>query len=143
MSKIEDILKTEIRSALENDPFHIEIGNKLQKNNKESQQQIYSIDEQGYLGSKDRLYVPKVGNIRYHILTEFHKKHYSGHSDYQNMVTTVKKHYFFHKMIFDIADFIAKCLECQQIKTKHQHPVGLLQPFPILMWKWEVFNMDL
>ena len=29
LSKMEDILKTEIRSTLENDPFYIEIKNKL------------------------------------------------------------------------------------------------------------------
>jgi hypothetical protein len=27
-------------------------------------------------------------------------------------------------------------------KDKHRHPTGLLQPFPILEWKWEVFSVD-
>jgi hypothetical protein len=33
-------------------------------------------------------------------------------------------------------------MECQQVKAKHQHPIGLLQPFPLLEWKWEVITMD-
>ena len=37
---------------------------------------------------------------------------------------------------------IAKCQECQLVKAEHQHPSGLLQPLPILEWKWEVINMD-
>jgi hypothetical protein len=33
-------------------------------------------------------------------------------------------------------------LECQKVKAKHRHPVGLLQPLPIPEWKWEVVTMD-
>ena len=28
------------------------------------------------------------------------------------------------------------------MKVEHQHLVGLLQPFPVLEWKWEVISMD-
>ena len=38
--------------------------------------------------------------------------------------------------------FIMKCQECQLVKSKHQHPLGLLQLLPIPEWKWEVINMD-
>jgi hypothetical protein len=42
----------------------------------------------------------------------------------------------------EVVDFIAKCLECQKVKTEHRHPVGLLHPLPIHEWKWEVVTMD-
>jgi hypothetical protein len=41
-----------------------------------------------------------------------------------------------------VANYIAKCLECQKVKTKHRNPVGLLQPLPIPEWKWEVVTVD-
>eukprot|EP00253_Pinus_taeda_P016910 PITA_16910 len=41
-----------------------------------------------------------------------------------------------------VAEYLARCLECQQIKTEHQHPAGLLQPLPIPEWKWEIISMD-
>lgn len=41
-----------------------------------------------------------------------------------------------------VAGYLAWCLECQQIKAEHQHPAGLLQPLPILEWKWETITMD-
>jgi hypothetical protein len=42
----------------------------------------------------------------------------------------------------DIAEYIAKCLECQQVKVEHKHPAGLLQPLQIPEWKWETISMD-
>eukprot|EP00253_Pinus_taeda_P006284 PITA_06284 len=42
----------------------------------------------------------------------------------------------------NIAEYLARCLECQQIKAEHQHPAGLLQPLPIPKWKWEIISMD-
>jgi hypothetical protein len=42
----------------------------------------------------------------------------------------------------EIADFIARCLECQKVKAEHRHPTGLLQPLPIPEWRWEVVTMD-
>jgi len=42
----------------------------------------------------------------------------------------------------EIAQFIARCLVCQQVKAEHQRTAGLLQPLPILEWKWENITMD-
>ena len=45
-------------------------------------------------------------------------------------------------MKVEVAEYIARCLDCQQVKTDHQHPAGLLQPLPIPSWKWEVISLD-
>ena len=42
----------------------------------------------------------------------------------------------------DAANYLARCIECQQVKTEHQHPAGLLQPLPIPEWKWEIISLD-
>lgn len=42
----------------------------------------------------------------------------------------------------DIVQFVAKFLECQQVKVDHCHPAGLLQPHDIRMSKWEIISMD-
>nr|XP_009773227.1 PREDICTED: uncharacterized protein LOC104223475 [Nicotiana sylvestris] len=58
------------------------------------------------------------------------------------MYRTVKEHYWWSGMKRDIAEFISKCLVCQQIKVEHQVPAGLLQPLSIPEWKWERITMD-
>ena len=42
----------------------------------------------------------------------------------------------------EIAQFVQKCLVCQQVKVEHQKPSGLLQPLEIPEWKWEHITMD-
>jgi hypothetical protein len=42
----------------------------------------------------------------------------------------------------DIARFVAHCDTCQRIKAEHQKPARLLQPLPILVWKWDEIGMD-
>ena len=42
----------------------------------------------------------------------------------------------------ELAEYIATCFECQQVKAEHQHPAGLLQPLPIPRWKWEIISLD-
>ena len=39
-------------------------------------------------------------------------------------------------------EYILRCMKCQQVKVEHQHPGGLLQPFPVPEWKWEIISMD-
>ena len=42
----------------------------------------------------------------------------------------------------DIAEFVSKCLVCQQVKAEHQRPSRTFQPLPIPEWKWEHITMD-
>ena len=42
----------------------------------------------------------------------------------------------------DIADYVSKCLVCQQVKIEHQRPTGSLQSLLIPKWKWEHITMD-
>ena len=42
----------------------------------------------------------------------------------------------------ETVEYLFKCLDCQQVKAKHQHLIGLLQPMPIPEWKWEIISID-
>ena len=41
-----------------------------------------------------------------------------------------------------IANFVARCSNCQKVKVQHQGPGGLTQDIDIPTWKWEDVNMD-
>ena len=58
------------------------------------------------------------------------------------MITMIRKDFFCPSMKKEAAEYLARCIECQQVKAEHQHPVGLLKPLPIPEWKWEVMSMD-
>ncbi|WMV25733.1 hypothetical protein MTR67_019118 [Solanum verrucosum] len=50
--------------------------------------------------------------------------------------------YWWNGMKKDIAGFVAKCPNCQQVKVEHQKPRVLSQDISIPTWKWEDLNMD-
>ena len=57
------------------------------------------------------------------------------------MITTIKRSYYWSELKIDIAEFISKCIECQQVNIEFRNPMGLLQPIPIPECKWEVISM--
>ena len=58
------------------------------------------------------------------------------------MYKDLRQNYWWSGMKRDIAQFVAQCLVCQQVKGEHQRPAGFLQPLFILEWKWEHITMD-
>ncbi|XP_070007803.1 uncharacterized protein [Nicotiana sylvestris] len=47
----------------------------------------------------------------------------------------LKEVYWWSNMKKEVADFVAKCLNCQQVKAEHQSLGGLAQSIEIPMWK--------
>ncbi|WMV24865.1 hypothetical protein MTR67_018250 [Solanum verrucosum] len=41
-----------------------------------------------------------------------------------------------------VTGFIAKFLNCQQVKVEHQRACGMAQNIALPQWKWEMINMD-
>ena len=91
---------------------------------------------------KNRFYVPNIPKIKLLILIKVHKIPSSGLLGYQKKITMLRKEYFWPNMKNEVSEYIARCIEGQQVKVEHQHPAGLLQPLPIPNCKWEVISLD-
>ena len=70
-----------------------------------------------------------------------HNVPYVGHPRYYKTIVEIRCQYFWPRMKKEVANYIARCLECQKVKTKHRHPTCFLQPFPIPEWKWELVSV--
>ena len=42
----------------------------------------------------------------------------------------------------EVAEYIARCIEFQQVKAEHQHLEGILQPLLIPDWKWKIISLN-
>eukprot|EP00253_Pinus_taeda_P009116 PITA_09116 len=131
-----------IKETAKQDAEYQQIKHQLQQPSNEKNQQGYELDDRGMLYYQKILYVPNQNSIKNLILDEFHISHYAGHPCYQKMITTIGKDYFWPWMKKNVAEYLAQCLECQQIKAEHQHLDGLLQPLPIPEWKCETISID-
>jgi hypothetical protein len=102
----------------------------------------FSFDSDGLLRFKNRIYLPPNDELRMLILRKAHREVYMAHPGVTKIRADLKPLFFWKGMKADIVNYVARCLECQQVKDEHRHPAGLLQPHAILESKWEVISMD-
>ncbi|RVX01842.1 Transposon Ty3-I Gag-Pol polyprotein [Vitis vinifera] len=102
----------------------------------------WSMYEDGSVRFKGRLCVPKDVELRNELLADAHRAKYTIHPGNTKMYQDLKRQFWWSGMKRDIAQFVANCQICQQVKAEHQRPAGLLQPLPIPEWKWDNITMD-
>ncbi|XP_038711753.1 uncharacterized protein LOC120005947 [Tripterygium wilfordii] len=102
----------------------------------------FRVDSDGELWCGDHLCVPKVDDLPRLILEEAYNTTYTIHLVSTKMYQDLKHMYWRERMKKDVAEFVLRCLVCQQVKAEHQRPVRLLQRIEIPDWKWERITMD-
>ena len=88
----------------------------------------YVLESDGLLRHLGRIYVPLFDELHTLILLEAHRTPYSAHPGVKKMHANLRRLFYWNGMKHDIADYVARCLECQRVQAEHQHPAGLLQP---------------
>jgi hypothetical protein len=141
-SNYETNLEERVRLAAKKDQEYQNIKLKMVDNSVGIEESDFRFSKSGLLMYKNKLYVLESNEIKLLILDELHKKPYFGHPGYHKLITMLRKEFYWTNLKGETIEYIARCLECQQVKVEHQHPSILLQPLPILEWKWEVISMD-
>ena len=90
----------------------------------------------------DHLCIPYDAELRKQILVEAHDSTYTVHTGSTKMYKDLHTHFWWSGMKREIAQYVVRCLTFQQVKAEHQISARLLQPLPILVWKWEHISMD-
>lgn len=110
--------------------------------NDHEQQLGYEVNVEELLIYRSRLYVPNQKHLKNLVLDEFHMIPYAGHPRYHKMISSLRKEFSWLAMTKEVAEYLAICLECQQIKAEHQHLACLLHPLLMPEWKWETISID-
>ncbi|XP_071933774.1 uncharacterized protein [Coffea arabica] len=127
-----------IKEAQKTDPMIQKNLEKVQK----GETLDFKLGSEGVLRFRDRIVVPADEKIRKEILEESHRSKYTIHPGVTKMYHDVKGLYWWEGLKKNVAEFVQRCLICQQVKAEHQKPSGLLQPLEIPEWKWEHITMD-
>ncbi|XP_070050333.1 uncharacterized protein [Nicotiana tomentosiformis] len=85
------------------------------------------------------LCMPNVKGLCELNLEEAHSSQYTIHSGAAKMYQDFRQHYWWRRMNKDIMEYVARCLNCQQVKYKHQRPGDFLQRLEIPKGSWDQF----
>ncbi|TYK03199.1 pol protein [Cucumis melo var. makuwa] len=135
---VQPTLRQRIIVAQLNDPYLIEKRRLVET----GQGEDFSISSDDGLTFKGRLCVPEDSVVKIELLTEAHNSPFTMHPGSTKMYQDLKGVYWWRNMKREVADFVSKCLVCQQVKAPRQRPAGLLQPLSVPGWKWESVSMD-
>ncbi|KAL0544913.1 hypothetical protein IC582_020043 [Cucumis melo] len=135
---VQPTLRQRIIDAQSNDPYLVEKRGLAEV----GQAAEFSISSDGGLLFERRLCVPSDSAVKTELLSEAHSSPFSMHPGSTKMYQDLKRVYWWRNMKREVAEFVSRCLVCQQVKAPRQKPAGLLQPLNIPEWKWENVSMD-
>jgi hypothetical protein len=85
--------------------------------------------------------VPDSG-LKKKILTAVHDSPLAGHQGFFKTYRQIRERFSWKGLKQDVMRHASECVTCQQNKSEHALPAGLLQPLPIPEQKWESISMD-
>jgi hypothetical protein len=125
-------LKHIIIEAAKLDLQYKELVEKLQQGNLQQKIEEYKLDNDEILMYMGIIYVPNSHELKNLILGEINNVPYDGHLGYQKTIAAVKSQYYWLGMKKKVADFIAKCLECQKERLSIDTQLVCYNHYPFL-----------
>ena len=110
-------LRQHIVNHVAGDELYEQVKDKLQQQSLEKKYEGYKLEEDRIITYKGRMYILNVAELRRVLMDEIHQAPYSGHPGYQKTIATARKQYFWPRMKRDMAEYISRCMKCQQVKV--------------------------
>lgn len=111
-SQVELNFVDQLKEAAQKDPEYSYLWQQVKSAQSSAKQREYSINSKNLLLFKNRIYVPNQLSLKQSMLNEFHRSPCATHPGYQKPLTAIKKAYHWSSIWKDIAENLAKCLEC-------------------------------
>jgi hypothetical protein len=92
----------------------------IKRNIREEKLSGFSEDDEGVLWYKGSICAPNIKELKDKILREAHESAYSIHPGGNKMYHDLKATYWWYGMKRDVAEYVALCDTCQQVKAEHQ-----------------------
>jgi hypothetical protein len=119
-------LKDKIVATTIPDQNYSKVKETLQQGNFQQKFNYYELKEDRIIMYKGKVYVSNSSEMKNAVLKEMHNVPYARHLRYQKTIAAVRRKYFWPRMKKEVANYIARCLEYQKVKTKHRHPTCFL-----------------
>ncbi|XP_040870975.1 uncharacterized protein [Glycine max] len=91
---------------------------------------------------KGRIWLPRNIPLIHSFLTEYHAIPTGGHMGVAKTVARLSENFQWQGLRQDVAEFVARCMECQQTKCETKRVAGLLCPLPVPARPWEDLSLD-
>ena len=79
----------------------------------------FQIRDDGVIVRGSQMCVLEIGELKREIMGEAHSSTYAMHLGSSKMYHTLREHYWWKGMKKEIADFVSRCLTCQQVRAEH------------------------
>ncbi|XP_070042768.1 uncharacterized protein [Nicotiana tomentosiformis] len=121
-NRVESSLVMEVKKKQYNDPLLVQLKEGIRKH----KTMAFSLGmDDGTLRYQGRLCVPNVDGLWEIIMTEAHTSRYSVHPGSTKMYHDLKEVYWWNDMKRNVANLLARCPNCQQVKAEQQRPTFL------------------
>lgn len=101
-----------------------------------------SIDDNGYLRFRGRLWVPDYEPLRTAIIQELHDSVLTGHPGKNGTIAVVSREFFWPNLQTTIKQFVRNCGICGRTKVWRDRKQGLLRPLPVPEQQWQEVSVD-
>ncbi len=101
-----------------------------------------TVDENGYLRFRGRLWVPNYEPLRTAIIQELHDSVMTGHPGKNGTISVVSREFFWPNLQATVKQFVRNCGVCGRTKVWRDRKQGLLRPLPVPEQQWQEISVD-